>query len=493
MTLILWTNQLMNFETAHPETSKRLSPKGQPHQEYQEQPSRAVLNSQPPTRSIWWVWLILLVAIGIGGWLFYSHVIAAKAGDSAASAAKKAVADRPIPVTADIVRQGDLPVYLNGLGNVTPLRTVAVHTRVDGQIIKVAYTEGQMVTHDDTFDENNLNDLENPDKDKSTLLVQIDPRPFQVQLEQAKGQLARDQALLANANLDLQRYEMLFKQNSSTDQQVQTQKSLVSQYQGTIEVDQSAIHNAQLQLFYCTLRSPITGRVGLRQVDVGNIVHATDTTPIAVITQLHPITVEFTLPEDDIPQVTRHSHDGTGLQVEVWDRNFKNKLAVGKLEAIDNAVDPGSGTLRLRSEFSNDDDRLFPSQFVNARLLVDTLKNVLIIPTAAVQRSPASTFVYVIKPDQTVEIRNIVVTQTEGNRTAIENGLTPGEQVVTDGVDKLVAGSKVAPHEPPPKGNKGAGATTEPATQPTTQPATRGSRQGRTVPVSSQPASVPAE
>ncbi len=365
-----------------------------------------------------------------------------------------------------------MPIYLNGLGTVTPVVTDSIHTRVDGEIVKVAYTQGQIVHHDATFNDTKKGDLQHFDEDHSDLLVQIDPRPYQVQLEQAQGQLQRDQALLANAKLDLARFQGLYAQKAATDQQVETQKALVQQDEGTIMIDDAAIHNAQLQLFYCSIRAPITGRVGIRLVDEGNIVHATDTNPIAVIAQLQPITVVFTLPEDDIPQVTAKSPNGTGLPVVAWDRDFKTQLATGTLEAIDNQVDPGSGTIRLRALFTNEASNLFPSQFVNARLLVDTLKNVVLAPTAAVQRSPASTFVYVINADQTVAMRTVVAGAIEGADTVIQNGLNPGEMVVTDGVDKLVSGSKVTARGPSGKGRgtsrpsttqPGDGATTEPS------------------------------
>lgn len=427
------------------------------------------LRPQPatPGKTYWWIWLIALAVVAAVAVLVVMRVISSRAvaaGTSGAGGGKSGAAGRPVPVVAEAAHRGDMPIFLNGLGTVTPLSTVSIHSRVDGELVKVAYTEGQIVHHDASFNEAKKGDLDHFNDDHSDLLVQIDPRPYQVQLEQAKGQLERDQALLANANLDLARYQSLYAQKAATDQQLETQKALVEQYQGTIVIDNSAIHNAQLQLFYCTIRTPITGRVGLRLVDEGNIVHAADTNPIAVITQLQPITVIFTLPEDDIPQVTAKSPEGTGLTVLAMDRDFKTQLGTGKLQAIDNQVDPGSGTIRLRALFANESNNLFPSQFVNARLLVDTLKNVVIVPTAAVQRSPASTFVYVVKPDETVEMRNVVVGATEGADTSIQSGLKPGETVVTDGVDKLVSGSKVTAKPPAARGKGGKGASTRPGT-----------------------------
>jgi multidrug efflux system membrane fusion protein len=462
----------MNFETAHAEPSQKVhAPHAPPRQVLPPTDDRR-LRPQPPTpgKSYWWAWLIVLIVLLVGGYFLVKQIAASRAAAAGttgggAAGGKGGAAGRPVPVVAEAAHRGDMPIYLNGLGTFTPITTDSIHTRVDGEIVKVAYTEGQIVHHDPTFNDTKKGDLTHFDQDKSDLLVQIDPRPYQVQLEQAQGQLERDQALLANSQVDLARYQSLYTQKAATDQQLETQKALVQQYEGTIVIDNSAIHNAQLQLFYCTIRTPVTGRVGLRLVDEGNIVHATDTNPIAVITQLQPITVIFTLPEDDIPQVTEKSPGGTGLPVVAWDRDFKTQLGTGTLQAIDNQVDPGSGTIRLRALFTNEFNNLFPSQFVNARLLVDTLKNVVIVPTAAVQRSPASTFVYVIKPDETVEMRTVAAGPTEGTDTTIQSGLKPGEMVVTDGVDKLVSGSKVAARSAGGKGKGGGkGATTRPST-----------------------------
>ena len=365
----------------------------------------------------------------------------------------------------------------------TPVNTVAVHTRVDGQLAKVAYTQGQIVHHDPSATSDSMADLDKGDQDKSDLLVEVDPRPYQVQLEQAKGQLARDQAQLNNAQLDLQRFTQLYAQKSATLQQLQTQQALVAQDQAVIQVDQAAIHNAQLQLTYCEVRTPIDGRVGLRLVDVGNIVHASDTQPVAVVTQIQPITVEFTLPQDDIPRVMKSAPDAKGLAVEAWNRDFKTRLAAGTLEAIDNQVDPGSGTILLRAEFDNKDNALFPKQFVNARLLVDTLKNVVIVPSAAVQRSPTSTFVYVVKGDeskgdQAVTMRDVKVGPTEGDETAIESGVAPGDVVVTDGVDKLTNGTKVTIRPPAGSGKAKGGAGGAGGTGARARRVARGPRRG---------------
>jgi multidrug efflux system membrane fusion protein len=276
------------------------------------------------------------------------------------------------------------------------------------------------------------------------LLAEIDPRPFQVQLTQAEGQMARDQALLKNAEVDLERYHTLYKQDSIAQQQLDTQEALVRQYQGAVKVDQGQIDNAKLQLVYCRITSPISGRVGLRLVDPGNIVHATDANGLVVITQLEPISVIFTLPEDNLPQVERQMRARRRLNVDAYDREMKHKLASGSLLTIDNQIDPTTGTVKLKAIFPNSDGSLFPNQFVNARLLVDTIRDAVLVPNAAIQHSPQSAFVYVVRPDQSVEARNVEVQLTEGDQTAVAKGLKSGETVVIDGLDKLQPGAKVA-------------------------------------------------
>ncbi len=328
-----------------------------------------------------------------------------------------------------------MPVYLTGLGTVTAFNTVTIRSRVDGQIIKVAFQEGQFV-------------------DEGDLLVEIDPRPFQVQLEQAEGQMAHDEAQLRNAKIDLERYRILLDQDSIPKQQLDTQIATVNQYEGNIESDQAQIDNAKLQLVYSRITSPLTGRIGLRLVDQGNIVHANDTNGLAVITQLQPIAVVFNIPEDNLPQVTAKMRAGRTLQVDAYDRDLKHRLTIGKLLTIDNQIDPATGTLRFKAVFENKDSSLFPNQFVNARLLVDTRHGTVIIPTAAIQRSPQSTFVYVVKQDGTAEVRNVEVGLTEGDNASIEGGLQAGDVVVVDGIDKLQQGTKVAARMTvaPPKG-----------------------------------------
>jgi membrane fusion protein, multidrug efflux system len=332
----------------------------------------------------------------------------------------------PVPVVTTKVRQGNMGIYLTGLGSVTAFNTVTARPRVDGQVIKVAFQEGQIVRQGD-------------------LLAEIDPRPFQVQLAQAEGQLAKDTAQLQNAKVDLERYKVLLAQDSVAKQQLDTQIAIVNQFEGVIKSDQAQIDNAKLQLTYSRIIAPITGRIGLRLVDPGNVVRANDpNNGLALITQLQPISVVFNIPEDDLPQMLKKMRAGQQLTVEAYDRNLKNKIATGTLLTIDNQIDPNTGTIKCKAVFPNEDNALFPNQFVNARLLVDTKKDASIVPTAAIQRSPQGTFVYVVKDDSTVEMRNVVVGPNEGDEAAIEKGLAPDEVVVIEGVDKLQRGMKVA-------------------------------------------------
>jgi multidrug efflux system membrane fusion protein len=330
-----------------------------------------------------------------------------------------------IPVVAAAARTRDVGVYLKGLGTVTPLNTVTVRSRVDGELIGVHFQEGQIVRSGD-------------------LLVEIDPRPFQAQLTQFEGQLERDQALLDNARLDLKRFQELVKTDAVPRQQLDTQVSLVHQLEGTVKNDQGQIDATRVQLVYCRITSPIAGRVGLRLVDAGNIVHATDTGGLVIITQLQPITVIFTIPEDSIPTVLEQLGRGVRLPVEAYDREQRKKLAEGALLTIDNEVDPTTGTVRLKAQFPNTDNRLFPSQFVNARLRIETQLGATVVPTAAIQQSPRGSFVYVVRPDRTVGVRQVGVGVTDGDDVSIEQGLQVGEQVVVEGAERLRDGAAIA-------------------------------------------------
>ena len=329
-----------------------------------------------------------------------------------------------IPVVTAVARKGNQPIYLIGLGTVTPFATVEVRSRVDGQIMNMPFREGQLVSQGD-------------------LVAQIDPRPFEVQLLQAQGQLERDQALLANARVDLERYRILYSQDSIPKQTYDTQISLVRQFEAAVKADEGPVENAKLQLVYAHITAPVAGRIGLRQVDSGNIIHATDTNGLAVITQLQPISVIFNIAEDSVPPVAKKLREGRTMQVQAFNRDFKKQIAGGTLLTIDNQVDVNTGTVRFRATFPNKDNALFPSQFVNARLLVDVNRGVVVVPAAAVQRGPQSAFVFVVKPDRTVDTRNVVVGPIVDDVAEIDQGLAANETVVTAGVDKLQAGMRV--------------------------------------------------
>ena len=342
--------------------------------------------------------------------------------------AKANVLPPALPVVVAKARTGNMPIYLTGLGSVTALNTVTVRSRVDGELLNVAVREGQMV-------------------EAGQLIAEIDPRPFEVQLVQAQGQKERDDALLANARVDLERYTVLFSQDSVPKQQLDTQAATVRQFEATIKADQGAIESAQLQLTYTRITSPITGRIGLRQIDPGNIVHASDQTGLAIITQLEPITVIFNISQDSLPPVLAKLRAGLRMRVDVFNRDFKVKLARGALETVDNQVDVKTGTVRFKAVFSNHDNALFPNQFVNARLLLDTRRGVVLAPASAIQRGPQTTFAFLVKRDGTVEMRDIQVGPIDGETALIEKGLSDGDVVVTQGVDKLQPGMKVSPRQ----------------------------------------------
>jgi multidrug efflux system membrane fusion protein len=368
----------------------------------------------------WWVWVAgaLLLAM-IGYWLLVRNSAA-----RSASQASSAMGHQAVPVTVAPATQGEFSRYITALGSVTPYYTVTVKTRVDGQLDTVNFKEGQMVA-------------------EGELLAQVDPRPFQAALEQAQGQLAKDKASLAYARVTIERDQVLFNHNVISRDALDSQTSTLGQYEGAIETDQANIDTARLNLIYSHITSPLSGRIGLRLVDPGNIIHATDTTGIAVITQLQPIAVLFNIPEDDLPKVLSTLKTGRTMTVQAYDRDMKNRLADGSLLTLDNQIDPTTGTIRLKASFPNTDNALFPNQFVNVKLLVDTDPKAVIVQASAIQRSPQGAFVFVVKPDQTVAVRDITVGAIQGETASIRSGLQPGETVVTDGVDKLQAGSKV--------------------------------------------------
>jgi len=359
----------------------------------------------------------LLLALGVyAGYMFI--------GNGTRAGAQGPAFQPKFPVVAIAAKQGDVHAYITGLGTVTALYTATVHSQVDGQVMQVPFKEGDVVK-------------------KGTLLVEIDPRPFEATLLQAEGQLARDKALLEEAKVDLKRYDILAKQDSIARQIRDDQMYLVHQYEGTVKLDQGNLDAAKLNLFYTRITSPFTGRIGLRLVDPGNFVQTTNTTGIAVITQEQPITVIFPIPEDSLQPVLKKLRAGESLQVEAFDREQTRKIATGHLLTADNQIDTTTGTDRLKALFTNEDGALFPNQFVNARLLMDTLRGVTVVPTAAVQRSPKGTYVYMVKEDQTVTVRWVKLGPSEGDSISIEEGLSPGEIVVVEGAEKLREGSKV--------------------------------------------------
>jgi multidrug efflux system membrane fusion protein len=365
-----------------------------------------------------WVLLISVCVIAVAAYLMLRKSRPVAGGQEGRRASGL------VPVSAEPVKKGNFDVYITGLGTVTPRNTVTVKTRVDGQLMKVFFREGQVVS-------------------EGSLLATIDPRPFQVQLAQAEGQLERDRALLANARVDLERYRVLWKQDSISQQQLATQGSLVRQYEGIVRSDKGQVDNARLQLVYCRIVAPISGRTGLRLVDPGNIVHASDPNGLVVITQIRPMTVIFPIPEENLRQVLTGFRTGRPLPVEALDRSMKRSIAKGYLLTIDNQIDPATGTVRLKAIFPNMDGMLFPNQFVNARLLVDVVRGAMIVPAPAVQRGPQGVFVYVVKQNMTVSVRKVTAGETQGGGTAVTSGLSAGELVVVDGFDRLREGAIV--------------------------------------------------
>jgi len=381
-------------------------------------PSDVVSRPRHRSRLRWLFWLLLVLAI-IGAVVWYYH----RPSEQPKTGGRNQFGG-PTPVGVATVQKGDMPVTLTGLGTVTPLATVTVKTQINGYLTEVAFQEGQMVK-------------------KGDFLAQIDPRPYQVALEQAEGQLAKDQALLKNAQLDLQRYNTLVAQNSIATQTRDTQVSLVAQDQAAIKTDQAQVDAQKLNLVYAHIVSPVTGRVGLRQVDAGNYVQTSDPNGIVVVTQLQPISVIFTLPEDNLPAVMKQVHAGAALPVTAYDRTGTTELGKGRLETVDNQIDTTTGTVKLRAIFDNEQEILFPNQFVNVQLLVNTMKGVDIVPTAAIQHGAPGAFVYVVKPDQTAAVQKVKLGPGDGQQIAVLDGLQPGEKVVVDGSDRLREGAKV--------------------------------------------------
>ena len=385
-------------------------------------PESAAPESAAPERSAkrghprLWLVLILLLA-GVAFFLFQHY------GRGEAKAQKSPPPPAALPISVTTAQKGDIGIYVNALGSVTALYTVTVKSRVDGQLISVNYREGQMVKQGD-------------------VLAQIDPRPFQALLTQAQGQYERDKALLENANIDLARYQTAITKNAIPKQQLDTQVATVHQLEGIVKNDQGVLDNAKVQLDYCQITSPISGRVGLRLVDPGNIVQTTDTTGMLVITQLQPISVVFSAAEDSLPQIQQRLRTGNRPIVEAFDRAQTKKIATGTLLTFDNLIDTTTGTIKLKATFPNADNALFPNQFVNARLLVNMQRGATLIPTAAIQRNTQGAFVYLVKPDQTVAMQTISVGTTDGNAAAVE-GLMPGDTIAVDGFDKLQDGIKV--------------------------------------------------
>jgi multidrug efflux system membrane fusion protein len=395
-----------------------------PHAARSNEPPKVPLKPASDSDGPWWVWVLAGAGLilSIGAIVFFRHL------QQLQSARLKAAA-MPPPITISTVtaQKGDMPIYVKGqemcIGTVTSLNTVSVKSRVDGQLVKVNYQEGQLVHEGDA-------------------LVEIDPAPYQAALVQAEGQFIRDSALLENARLDLDRYKEAFAKNAIPKQQLDTQVATVHQYEGTVKLDQGMVDNAKVQLAYCHITAPISGRVGLRLVDAGNIVHAADTNPLVVITELQPITVEFNVAEDDLPQIQQQMRAGKKLAVDAFDRAQEKKLASGTLETVDNQIDITSGTIKLRAIFSNEDNMLFPNQFVHARLLVNTLHDATLLSNMAIQHNGQAAFVYLLKPDQTVAMQPITAGTTDGNVTAVE-GIQPGEVVASDNFNRLTDGAQV--------------------------------------------------
>ena len=393
---------------------------------------------EPESKSHRWLW-VLALAVVIGGGISYfrgSRSNTEAQGPAAPGGSSKGQGRGPggggfvVPVVVATAQRGDLPVYFEGLGTVTAFNTVTVHSRVDGQITKINFQEGQFVHQGES-------------------LLEIDARPYQVQLEQAEGQLAKDQAQLRDVQVNYERYQLLYKEGVIPKQQLDTQGAQVAQFEGSIKADQGTIDSAKLQLVYSHVVAPISGRIGLRLVDIGNIVHATDTNGLLVITQLQPIAVIFSLPQDQLPQVATKLRNGEQLVVDAFDRDDTTKIESGKLLTIDNQIDTTTGTYKLKAVFNNDRNLLFPNQFVNVHLLAEVKKNLVIVPASAIQRGPQGTYVYAVQNGNTAKIQTVTIALTTANSVGLSAGVNAGDVVVVDGQDKLQDGSQVNPSSAP--------------------------------------------
>jgi membrane fusion protein, multidrug efflux system len=406
------------------------------NQELRELPPRTDKMARSRSRRGLWAILALIVVAGTIWWI--------RQAPQQQPTGRAASAGAPMPVVAGTVETGDIDITIDGLGTVTPLATVTVVSQISGQLQRVAFQEGQVVK-------------------KGDLLVEIDSRPYELSLQTAQGQLIRDQALLDNAKLDLARYQDLAKQNAVPKQTLDTQVSLVQQDQGAVITDQAAIDTAKLNIAYCHIVAPVTGRVGLRLVDQGNYINTSAATSLVVITQLQPISVIFTMPEDNLPGVLKQLRANVTLAATAFDRTGNNRLASGTLTTLDNQIDTTTGTVKMRAQFANEDLALFPNQFVNVRLLVDVLHGATVVPGAAIQRGAPGTFVYLINNDNTVSVRKVVLGPGDSERISVKSGLSPGDRVVIDGADKLREGAKIrlraeggdnSPAAAPPQGRQ---------------------------------------